>query len=154
MSQSLRVPYAKHFRHSDARKLRRSRYMLKWFGGIETSTGATFPQAYRALTRIHDAGMLTAIALTAKEPKCTVAPAVTGLLTAGSVLTSTPGTWTGTPTPTLTYQWCRNATAIPGATALTYTIVAADSGKTLNCLVTGKNTLDSVVASSNIVMPT
>ena len=49
----------------------------------------------------------------------------------------TPGTWAGTPSTTFTYTWLRcNAngrlcTAIPAATAASYTLTADDSGHTI-----------------------
>jgi hypothetical protein len=54
-------------------------------------------------------------------------PAVSGTAKVGSTLTATAGTWKPAP-PTLTYQWFRDGTAIPGATARTYRLVAADAG--------------------------
>src|SRR5206468_5446136 len=42
--------------------------------------------------------------VTAQAPANTVAPAVSGQAVVGQVLTASPGTWTGNPAPTLTYQ--------------------------------------------------
>jgi hypothetical protein len=83
-------------------------------------------------------------------PVCTVAPAVTGTATVGQVQTSTNGTWLNS--PTFTYQWRRRGVAnIPGATAGTYTLVAADSGYQVECEVTGTNSKGSAIAKSNAV---
>ncbi len=68
-------------------------------------------------------------------PVNTVLPAISGTTTAGQQLSTTDGTWTGSPTPTFTYQWrqCDNAgancTDIGGATNSTYTLVAGDVGE-------------------------
>ena len=50
-------------------------------------------------------------------PANTVLPVISGSTTVGSTLTTTDGTWTGSPTPTYTYQWKRGGTNISGATA-------------------------------------
>ena len=52
----------------------------------------------------------------------------------GDELSCSPGTWSKT--PSFAYQWLRNSTPIGGATAGTYTVVAADEGTSLQCLVT------------------
>ncbi|WKK72568.1 hypothetical protein Q0F99_06415 [Rathayibacter oskolensis] len=63
-------------------------------------------------------------------------PTITGTATVGQKLTANAGTWTPSPV-TLAYQWKRNGTAISGATATTYTLVAADSGAAITVAVTG-----------------
>ena len=83
-------------------------------------------------------------------PVNTVAPVVTGSATFGSTLSSTTGTWTGTPTPTFAYQWFRSpSTSISGASSSTYVLVAADVGNTIFCRVTGSNGLGDTNADSN-----
>ena len=78
-------------------------------------------------------------------PVNTVLPAISGTTTAGQQLSTTDGTWTGSPTPAYTYQWrqCDNTGAgcadIPSATNSTYTLVAGDVGKTIRVVVTGTN---------------
>jgi alpha-tubulin suppressor-like RCC1 family protein len=65
-------------------------------------------------------------------------PTITGTAQVGSQVTANAGTWTsGT---TFTYQWLRGGTAISGATASTYTPVAADAGTQLSVTVTGSLT--------------
>ncbi|KQQ05865.1 MULTISPECIES: hypothetical protein [unclassified Rathayibacter] len=66
-------------------------------------------------------------------------PTITGTATVGQKLTAVPGAWTPSPV-TLAYQWKRNGTAISGATAATYTLVAADSGAAITVAVTGSRT--------------
>ncbi|NQX12282.1 hypothetical protein HQQ80_11645 [Microbacteriaceae bacterium VKM Ac-2855] len=63
-------------------------------------------------------------------------PTITGTPTVGQKLTAVPGSWTPAPV-TLGYQWKRNGTAISGATAATYTLVAADAGTAISVSVTG-----------------
>lgn len=85
-------------------------------------------------------------------PACTVLPAYTGTLTVGQVQTVTNGTWTAVAGPTFTRQWFRGSFPIPGATALTYTLVAADQGFPIFCRITATDTttLGVATADSNI----
>jgi hypothetical protein len=85
----------------------------------------------------------------ASAPVNTVAPAVTGAAGVGQTLTTTNGTWTGSPAPTFTYQWQRVTTNISGQTASTYVTQVADIGSTLRCVVTATNSLAAVSANSN-----
>lgn len=85
----------------------------------------------------------------AAAPSNTVAPAISGTATVGSLLTATNGTWAGSPT-SYTYQWRWADTAAPivGATTSTYTPVAGDVGHTLAITVTAVNGLGSTAQSS------
>lgn len=71
-------------------------------------------------------------------PRSLSRPAITGATTVGSLLSSTRGSWAFTPT-TYTYQWMRDATDIPGASAATYRVSASDSGFHISCRVTATN---------------
>lgn len=84
-------------------------------------------------------------------PVNTVAPVISGTQVVGSSLSSTTGTWTGTPLINYTYQWYRGATLISGATSSSYTLVQADAGNTSNitCQVTATNAIGSATATSN-----
>jgi len=86
-------------------------------------------------------------------PVNTVAPVVSGTATAGQVLTSTTGTWTGTPTPTYAYRWQRAGVNISGAIGSTYTLVSADVGSAVRCVVTASNSAGSASANSNATGP-
>ena len=66
-------------------------------------------------------------------------PTITGTAAVGQKLTAVPGTWTPAPV-TLAYQWKRGGAAISGATASTYSLVAADSGAAITVTVTGTKT--------------
>jgi Carboxypeptidase regulatory-like domain len=67
------------------------------------------------------------------------APTISGTATVGSTLASKAGTWAPA-TVALHYRWNRNGTAIPGATATKYKLVAADGGTTVSVTVTGSKT--------------
>jgi hypothetical protein len=82
-------------------------------------------------------------------PANTFAPVVSGTATVRQTLTTTTGTWTGSPTPTFTYQWQRAGSNIGGATSNTYTLVDADAGNAIRCVVTGTNAAGSSSANSN-----
>jgi len=59
-------------------------------------------------------------------PTNLIPPIVSGNNVVGSVLTSTTGSWTNSPS-SYTYQWVRDGVDIPGETNSTYTSIAADS---------------------------
>ncbi|MCU1515776.1 MAG: S-layer domain protein [Pseudarthrobacter sp.] len=90
-----------------------------------TKAGYTTAAKTSAATAAVAAGTLTA-----------PVPTVTGSVNVGAVLTAAPGTWGPSPV-TVAYQWKANGASITGATATTYTPVAADLGKTLTVTVTG-----------------
>ncbi len=81
-------------------------------------------------------------------------PIVSGKAQASRTLSSTSGTWTGTP-PAIAYQWRRcdgsggSCTNIAGATAKTYTLGAADVGSTIRTNVTATNGAGSTTAISS-----
>jgi hypothetical protein len=78
-------------------------------------------------------------------PNNTVPPVITGELKVGSTLTTSNGTWTGTPAPTFTYVWQRcdenggSCAAISGANENKYVLKNADAGSTLRSVVTATN---------------
>jgi hypothetical protein len=84
----------------------------------------------------------------ATPPSNSVAPAVSGTAVVGQVLTTTDGTWAGTAPITYSYQWKRGATNI-GTNASTYTLVSADAGQSITCVVTATNAVGSANATSN-----
>src|SRR5690606_20931197 len=77
------------------------------------------------------------------------APTITGLTEEGQTLTANPGTWTGYPAPTFTYEWLRcdadgnNCAPITDETGATYTLTADDVGKTVKVVVTASNGVGS-----------
>ncbi len=66
-------------------------------------------------------------------------PAITGATPVGSVLTVTPGTYSNTVTPALTYQWRRGGVDIEGATDTTYTLTEDDVGVAVSVVETATN---------------
>lgn len=83
------------------------------------------------------------------KPANTGAPVISGTPAAGDTLTCSSGTWTGSPTPTYSYQWLLEGAAIPGASASTYAVQPADEGHSLSCRVTASNEAGSASAASS-----
>ncbi len=85
-------------------------------------------------------------------PANTAVPQVSGSTRAGQTLSATPGTWTGTPTPSLTYQWQRcnvgGGSCSGVGTGSTYLLGANDLGRALRVSVTAANTAGSASAAS------
>jgi hypothetical protein len=88
------------------------------------------------------------------KPANTVPPAIAGTAQQGAGLSTTGGTWTGDPAPTLTYQWLQcNANGggcanITGEQASGYVPSAGDVGHTLEVTVTGTNPGGAVSVTS------
>lgn len=88
-------------------------------------------------------------------PNNTSAPAITGQLYTGNTIVCSSGTWTGNPTPVLSYQWQIWQTSawndIVDETSNSYTPTLAGQYR---CVVTGTNTAGSIAAASNTVTVT
>src|SRR5919206_4480633 len=86
-------------------------------------------------------------------PASTAGPTISGTAQEGQELSTTNGTWNGSPT-SYTYAWSRcdasgnSCASIATATAATYKAVSADVGHTLRVKVTAKNTSGSGTATS------
>lgn len=76
-------------------------------------------------------------------PVALTAPTFAGVPVRGQLLTGTAGTYSGVPTPTLTYQWERDDSPIGGATSITYTLVSADDASSITLVETATNALGS-----------
>lgn len=94
-----------------------------------------------------------AVGSTLAPPVNTLLPTITGVAQVGEVLTATPGTWTGSPTPTLSYQWLRDGAIIPGATGTTYTLQAADETAEITVREVATNSKGTVAVVSVEVGP-
>ena len=87
-------------------------------------------------------------------PANTSLPVVSGSAVSGQVLATSDGTWTGTAPITFTRQWRRcdaggaSCVNISGATAASYTLVAADVGSTIRARITATNASGSATADS------
>jgi pentaxin family protein len=87
-------------------------------------------------------------------PASTSPPTVSGTPQAGSTLTASPGSWSGTAPIIYALQWQRcnstggSCTDIGSATARTYTLGASDVGATIRVAVTASNAAGSATANS------
>lgn len=86
-----------------------------------------------------------------EAPMNTVAPVISGLPAADEMLTATPGTWTGYPAPTFTYEWFRDGTTSVG-TGTTYTVVMADVGTTISVVVTATSLAGTATATTGVLI--
>jgi hypothetical protein len=127
-----------------------------WGDGAANNTigwgqGANNAIGWGSVYAVSSAGRTDIIGTSATAPVNTVAPNVTGNPYVGDLLTTTNGTWSGSPT-SYSYQWKRGATNI-GTNANTYTIVSADAGTNITCVVTATNATGSTPATSNVFVP-
>ena len=90
----------------------------------------------------------------ASAPVNTSLPTTSGTAQDGKTLTGSPGSWSGSPSPSYSYTWLgcdntgSNCTQITGATSKTYKLTHADVGRTVRVLVTAKNSAGSASATS------
>ncbi len=86
-------------------------------------------------------------------PVNTNAPAITGTLASGDTLTTTDGTWTGWPVPTLTRKWYDDDVEIVGETGSTFVSTDTQIGGNITSKVTATNASGPVVETSPAVGP-
>ena len=125
-----------------------------WGDGAANNTigwgkGAINAIGWGSVYAVSSAGRTDIIGTTATAPVNTVLPVVSGYRYIGDLITTTDGTWTGTPT-SFSYQWKRGVTNI-GTNANTYTLVSADAGTNITCVVTATNATGSTPATSDIL---
>lgn len=93
----------------------------------------------------------------AAAPVNTVAPVASGDLDIGDTVSVTTGTWTGNPSPVLTYQWQVSDgdgwEDIEGETSNELELIADFVGEDVRCVVTGTNVLGTDTATSNPLGP-
>ncbi len=142
----------------------------QWYRGTNTpisgqtaSTYATASADYglgvfcvvsRSNTAGSASGTSNAITVTATAPVNTVAGVLSGDSAAGSTLTCSSGTWTGSPTITFVYQFYLNGVADGSAGANTRVNQVGDIGKTVTCKPIGTNIVSTVTgtASNGIIV--
>jgi hypothetical protein len=81
-------------------------------------------------------------------PVNTALPVISGVALGGETLSCSPGTWTGRPPLSFSFQWLRDEAAIPGAGEATYLVPASGEGFTLTCQVTASNRAGQQAARS------
>jgi hypothetical protein len=94
------------------------------------------------------------VAAGSTPPTNSTLPVTSGEAKEGSTLTAEPGTWSGTPTPSYSYQWQRcegepsSCVDIVGATEKAYRVTGDDVGKTIRVAVTATNSAGAATATS------
>jgi hypothetical protein len=91
---------------------------------------------------------INAAAGSGSVPDNTVLPAITGTAQEGETLTASTGTWSGTPTPSYSYQWLADGESLPGKTSSTLDVTAAMVGAAISVIVTATNTSGTGIAVS------
>lgn len=86
-----------------------------------------------------------------EAPQNTALPNISGTPSVGSKLTCGDGTWIGDGSLTFTAQWLRDGATIPGASAATFAVAAAEVGHKLTCAVTASSAYGSASATSAAV---
>lgn len=81
-------------------------------------------------------------------PDNTVLPAITGTAEVGETLNASSGTWSGTPTPTYTYQWFGDGEQLSGATGASLVLTADHVGMEITVMVTARNPVGTKSAFS------
>jgi len=76
-------------------------------------------------------------------PANVVQPSLVGNGAVGSVVTCNPGAWSGSPTPTFSYDFRIDSISVQNGASNTYTPLIGDDTKTLTCLVTATNSQGS-----------
>lgn len=93
-----------------------------------------------ALVNATDSTSAPVIGRTGLAPTATGRPTITGSPRVGDELTATPGTWSGAPVPTYSYQWYRTTGParglLDGETGSTYVVRPGDAGARLAVVVT------------------
>ena len=118
------------------------------------STSSRSPMEFASRESGADLAPQLVVQAAADPPSDQALPTVAGTPQAGSELTASTGTWTGTPPIFFAYQWRRcdtggdNCTEISGATGSTYLVDPADAGSTLRVAVTANNAAGSSTADS------
>jgi hypothetical protein len=85
-------------------------------------------------------------------PVNTSAPAISGVPAVGQQLTCSPGAWSGGAPQTYLYAWLRDGTPVgPASSVGAYTVVAADAGHSLGCVVAATNSSGTATARSATV---
>jgi Leucine-rich repeat (LRR) protein len=75
-------------------------------------------------------------------------PTISGLEIEGEILTASPASVSGNPTPTSTWQWKRSGVPISGATNNTYLLIEDDIGETITVVQTETNSAGADSAES------
>ena len=88
----------------------------------------------------------------ATAPANTAAPVMTGTPEVDQTLSCSSGSWSGSPAPSLAYEWLRDDAAIPGDSSPTYVLQTGDAHHELGCRVTATNPAGNISAASGALL--
>jgi hypothetical protein len=116
-----------------------------------TTTTPTTTSTTKTTTTTPTTTTTTTTAPTGTKPVNTAHPALSGAAKRGNQLTTTNGSWKGSPTK-FAYAWKRctagSCTTVKNATHVTYQLGSGDVGNQLEAVVTASNTAGSASATS------
>ena len=141
-----RTPRIKHLRHSEFDRVRYRGRFLAWLSAQASRLSGQAIAIFALMLRGYSAEDVENA--TGAGPANTVSPSITGTATSGQTLTAVNGTWTGTPTPTLTRRWLADNVVIPGATGQTFVLTAGQVGKKISVEYTATNIYGASVKTS------
>ena len=118
-------------------------------GGVVKLTAEAFDKAGNKSTRDLYVNVVAGTTAPA-SPVAVAPPSLLGTPVVGEQLACINGGFTNQPT-SLTYAWLRSGTVIAGATSPTYTLTAAELGRTVACRITAGNAEGSGDATSEAV---
>jgi hypothetical protein len=134
---------------------------VNWQAGIPlVDGGAIFCQLnqtpnandpYVGGVRIGPNGGVYIIDSTPAAPVNTTPPVLSGTAAVGQKLTCTPGVWTGTPNPFLTYHWERDGQHVGIDNTIEYLVTSADVGHGIACIENANNLVGSKELATNII---
>jgi len=121
---------------------------------IHTDAGSALTCTVTA-TNIADnaAATTTATASVTEAPSNISSPSISGGTVVGDALTVSAGTWSGTPSPSLTYQWVAGGVDISGATATTFVLTSGQVDAEITVIETATNSAGSANTTSSSVGP-
>ena len=108
-------------------------------GQVDISIAGDYTIRYEVIDRAGNRALPVERVVRVRGTLTTATPTIGGTPTVGENLTADPGNWQPAPVA-FTWQWLRDGTPIPAATAATYQVQQADLGHRLTVRVTGSKT--------------
>jgi hypothetical protein len=136
--------------------------VVNWQGGLPLVDGGALFCQLNQTPNVNDpyvggirVGPLGGIYITDVAPAVPVnvtPPVLSGTPAVGQVLICTPGTWTGTPNPFLTYHWERDGQHVGIDNTVEYLVTSADVGHGIACIETANNLVGQKELATNVII--
>lgn len=130
--------YTRYVRRRKFDHVRNSTGLITWLTKQAARLGLTAKEVFQELMVKNSMSFKEVQSLPTATVPAVSTVTVAGTAKVGTVLTAT-AVVTGSPVPTVAYQWLKAGANIAGATARTYTPVAGDVGAVLACKATATN---------------